>query len=154
MIVLRLDKKALTSLIEGEGDEFKLELTRSVLCEASRAIVRNIIPREAEELVRAAAKQEIAKQIGEYDSWYNRKVKLTPTMQRRVDERVALLAERAIEKAYSNFSKTLENKIEAWTSVVEDEVDKRVQQILWREIERVVKERVAKELETAKIIGE
>ena len=150
MIVLRLDKKALMHLIETQPEEVKLELTRGVLAEAARTLVRNIIPEQAEEIVRTFAQQELTAQIGEItSSWPKKKVKLNAAFKRAIQDEVERAAQKAVSAAYKQFEKAMEKKVEHYIGLVDASVDRQFSAILGSGIEKEIRRRVQERLRAA-----
>lgn len=148
MIVLRLDKQALMHLIETQPEEFKLELSRAVLSEAARAVVRGVIPEKTEAIITLAAEKEIEEQIGKVEgSWNNRHVVLNNTVRHKIEEVVRQQAREISRKAYEDFLSVLYTEVESYKGFVKQVVDKKLEAIQGRVLEDEIYRRLQDALE-------
>ena len=149
MIVIRLDRGALQHLIDTQSEELKLELTKSVLAEASRTLVKGIIPKEAIEIVTTAARVEIREQIGSIKTkdYTRRVVSLSSEMHTAIKKAVEGIAEDTLKEAYDQFHEYADMRAEGYMRGVRKQMTDKFERITWNkirdEIHETVERRVA-----------
>ena len=147
MIVLRLDKSALMHLVDTQPEEVKLELTRAVLAEASRTLVRGIIPEQVETIVTAAVNAEVAEQIGSVTgSWSKKKVKLNPEVKEAIEGLVKDEAQQIVLDAYRLFKKTLDEKVAVYLAYARDVTKQEFERVAWIKIRQEMHDEVERQM--------
>ncbi len=144
-IVIRLDKQALLELIELGGEEFKLELMRGVLAEATKNILKTFAEKTFTEELETARQvirgQEVSDAIGEQigkvekQGWRDYKITLSPKVKQQVDiqiERAVNNEMRRIERRYDAKLKELqESYLKYWAERVEGWLER----VAWKKIQ-------------------